>query len=57
MQSFRDRPIAERPPCPECGMNMVVVGDCRLDRKNQTFECLRCGHVDRPAGKFSEAAE
>jgi predicted RNA-binding Zn-ribbon protein involved in translation (DUF1610 family) len=56
MPSFRDRAIAERPPCPKCGMNMVIVGDFRLDRKNQTFECFRCGHVDKPAGEIPVAA-
>lgn len=30
-----------RPPCPKCGMNMVKI-DAR-------FECLRCGHVEKPA--------
>jgi Zn ribbon nucleic-acid-binding protein len=57
MQSFRNRVIAGRPPCPECGMNMMTVGGFALDRKRQTFECFRCGHIDRPTGKFSEAAE
>jgi ribosomal protein S27AE len=30
-----------RPSCPKCGMNMVKIGT--------RFECLRCGHVEKPA--------
>jgi len=29
-----------RPPCPKCGMNMV--------KSDARFECLRCGHVEKP---------
>jgi predicted RNA-binding Zn-ribbon protein involved in translation (DUF1610 family) len=56
MPSFRDRAIAERPRCPRCGMNMIITGDFHLDQKNQTFECLRCGHIGRP-NRQSQAAE
>ena len=57
MASFRNRVIAERPPCPECGMNMMAVAGFRLDRTHQIFECFRCGHIDKPAGDLPEAAE
>jgi ribosomal protein S27AE len=30
-----------RPPCPKCGMNMVKI--------EARFECLRCGHIEKPA--------
>jgi ribosomal protein S27AE len=36
-----------RPSCPKCGMNMV--------RNGTRFECLRCGHVEKPsAGKGAD---
>jgi hypothetical protein len=42
----------ERPSCQKCRMNMVVVSGEPLvynDYATSTFECLRCGHVERPA--------
>ena len=38
-----------RPPCPKCGMNMVKI-DAR-------FECLRCGHVEKPAMPKAAASQ
>jgi uncharacterized Zn finger protein len=35
-----------RPICPACGMNMVVINGFGEDFDHQSFECLRCGHVD-----------
>jgi hypothetical protein len=29
-------------------MNMIVMKGFDLDRESQTFECLRCGHVEGP---------
>jgi tRNA(Ile2) C34 agmatinyltransferase TiaS len=38
-----------RPSCPKCGMNMVKIGS--------RFECLRCGHVEKPtAAKVTDKA-
>jgi hypothetical protein len=44
------------PPCPVCDMGMIVVDGYRLDFKNQTFECLRCGHVEYPDSKTRKQA-
>ena len=35
--------------CPQCEMNMIVVAGFDRDCERQTFECLRCGHVETPA--------
>jgi hypothetical protein len=48
-------------PCPACDMGMIVVDGYdldpkRLDPKRQTFECLRCGHVEYPTDKTRRQA-
>ncbi len=35
---------------------MIVATGFELAHENQTFECLRCGHIERP-GAHSQAAE
>jgi hypothetical protein len=37
-------------------MNMMVAKGFDLDREFQTFECLRCGHIEKPQGRRSQAA-
>jgi transposase-like protein len=49
-------PTNIHPPCPECGMGMLLVNGFELERERQTFECLRCGHVDEPVGKILRVA-
>jgi hypothetical protein len=44
------------PPCPVCDMGMIVVDGYRLDFKNQTLECLRCGHVEYLDSKIRKQA-
>jgi Zn ribbon nucleic-acid-binding protein len=46
-----------RPECLDCGMNMIVAKGFDLDRELQTFECLRCGHIEKPQKQRSQAAE
>jgi ribosomal protein S27AE len=46
-----------RPECPDCGMSMLVAKGFDLDRERQTFECLRCGHIEKPQAHPSQAAE
>lgn len=46
-----------RPECSDCGMNMIVAKGFDLDRELQTFECLRCGHIEKPQKQRSQAAE
>jgi uncharacterized paraquat-inducible protein A len=55
----RKNPPTEHPPCPKCDMGMVVTNGYNLDWRHQTFECLRCGHIDLPAEKIGrkQAAE
>ena len=36
---------AQRPECPECGMKMIAIKPLVMAR--QTFECLRCGHIQK----------
>jgi hypothetical protein len=43
--------VNERPVCSKCTMNMVVSNGFGLDRDVQTFECLRCGHIELPTSK------
>jgi hypothetical protein len=43
-------------PCPACDMGMIVVDGYDLDPKRQTFECLRCGHVEYPTAKTRKQA-
>jgi hypothetical protein len=35
-----------RPDCPACGMAMIVADGFGRASEEQTWECLRCGHVD-----------
>jgi uncharacterized Zn finger protein len=42
---------SEHPPCPECGMGMIVVGGAEMEFEHYTFRCLRCGHVEPPEVK------
>jgi hypothetical protein len=53
------RPLTGHPPCPKCDMGMIVVERYELAPECQTLECLRCGHVQKPAvpKKFPQAAE
>jgi Zn ribbon nucleic-acid-binding protein len=37
------------PPCPTCQMAMIVVDGYNLDLELKGFECLQCGHVEKPA--------
>jgi hypothetical protein len=37
-------------------MKMVVAKGFSLDRECQTFECLRCGHVEQPSNPTKQAA-
>jgi Zn ribbon nucleic-acid-binding protein len=39
------------PPCPVCDMGMIRIAGPSGERDKQTFECLRCGHITRPAEK------
>jgi hypothetical protein len=55
MPSKQERAAAERPACPECQMHMIPIDGFNRDRR--TFECLRCGHVEKPQGRRSQAAE
>src|SRR3978361_665106 len=50
------RALADRPVCPECGMNMIAVSGFTNDPDHMAFECLRCGHIKKP-NKRSQAAE
>jgi hypothetical protein len=34
--------------CPECDMAMIVTEGFDREPDHQTFECLRCGHVEAP---------
>jgi hypothetical protein len=38
-------------------MSMLVAKGFDLDRERQTFECLRCGHIEKPQAHPSQAAE
>jgi hypothetical protein len=31
-----------------CNMGMIVADGCGLDASEKTFECLRCGYIDKP---------
>ena len=42
---------SERPPCPECGMGMIVIDGAEREIEHYTFRCLRCGHVEPPEVK------
>jgi hypothetical protein len=54
----RKSPPTGHPPCPICDMGMIVVDCHKLDHERQTFECLRCGHVDQPEARpHKQAAE
>jgi Zn ribbon nucleic-acid-binding protein len=37
-----------RPNCPKCDMAMIVTQGFDREQDHQTFECLRCGHVEAP---------
>jgi len=54
---FGSAVFSTRPECPECGMNMIVAKGFDMDREGQSFECLRCGHIEKPQGRRSQAAE
>jgi hypothetical protein len=41
-------PIDGCPNCPACEMRMIVAGGFGLDPEHKTFECLRCGHIEKP---------
>jgi hypothetical protein len=45
MPSFRNFANG-RPSCPKCGIGMV--DGFGLDPERKTFECLQCGHVEKP---------
>jgi hypothetical protein len=45
------------PECPDWAMNMIIAKGVDLDREGQTFECLRCGHIEKSQGRRSQAAE
>jgi hypothetical protein len=47
----RKNPPNGHTPCPTCDMGMIVVDGYGQDPERQTFECLRCGHIDRPGEK------
>ena len=36
------------PPCPICRMAMIVVDGFNSDPEFKSFECLQCGHVEKP---------
>jgi predicted RNA-binding Zn-ribbon protein involved in translation (DUF1610 family) len=40
----------QRPPCPECGMAMIMIQKSIDASGNEhgSFECLRCGHIEKP---------
>jgi hypothetical protein len=41
-------PIGGHPLCPECRIGMIAVSGPQLDPERQTFECLRCGRIQKP---------
>jgi hypothetical protein len=53
---MRDLPKHGHPRCPKCQMGMLIVHGFRLDPEFQTFECLRCGNIEKPPGKHNKAA-
>jgi hypothetical protein len=38
----------ERKPCRRCGTLMILISGFGGAQDEQTQECLRCGHMDRP---------
>lgn len=48
MHLFGSSVFPIRPECPDCAMNMIVAKGLDFDRGGQTFECLRCGHIEKP---------
>jgi hypothetical protein len=47
------------PPCPVCDMGMIRIAGASGEPDKQTFECLRCGHIEKPGvtNKRMRAAE
>jgi ribosomal protein S27AE len=45
----------ERVRCPKCEMSMIIVEGFHSER--QKFECLRCGHIERPRAHSDPPAE
>jgi Zn ribbon nucleic-acid-binding protein len=43
--------------CPKCEMGMIVVAGFGGEPELKTFECLRCGHIEKPQKQRSQAAE
>jgi hypothetical protein len=35
-------------PCPVCRMRMIVVDGFGEEPEQKTFECLQCGHIEKP---------
>jgi hypothetical protein len=56
MPVFRIPIQASHPPCPECQMGMIAVDGFNLEPDWQTFECVRCGRIEKPA-KPNERAQ
>jgi ribosomal protein L37AE/L43A len=46
-QAMTPKRKRERPPCPKCTTSMIVIRGFHLDQEHKTFECLRCGHVEK----------
>jgi hypothetical protein len=36
------------PPCPICQTTMIVTDGFGEESQQKTFECLQCGHVEKP---------
>jgi hypothetical protein len=53
--TFKPSPKARRPPYPECKMRMITVGGFGMDMDRKTFECLHCGHVEKPGRPFKSS--
>jgi hypothetical protein len=54
---FKYLPRYDRPRCPDCDMSMIVTAGINLDPERKTFECLRCGRIEKPSGRRAQAAE
>jgi hypothetical protein len=37
--------------CVKCDMRMVVAAGFDLEPEQMTFECLQCGHVEKPEAR------
>jgi len=53
--TFKFLPKFGRPQCPKCSMSMVATGGFDLDSEHKTFECLQCGHIEKPVTPTKES--